>query len=206
MSEEQTKQAVAEKPDAEATPSAEESSAPDEPGLDELLTQFNEATASQPDSTPEPAKTETTPEIDSVANEVRQLREEQRAQQFQADLDNAIKQVRGDLDPDFFDDAFVESYMDAEAKRNPKFAQAWANRNTNKRGFESVLGAVHRKMAKHATSRPDPNATEDRAAVTAAVTGATDKAPESPAPDLSGMSDAELREFTKKNYGFTPQV
>ena len=206
MSEEQNKQAVAEKPDAEATPSAEENSAPDEPGLDELLTQFNEATASQPDSTPEPAKTETTPEIDSVANEVRQLREEQRAQQFQSDLDNAIKQVRGDLDPDFFDDAFVESYMDAEAKRNPKFAQAWANRNTNKRGFESVLGAVHRKMAKHATSRPDPNATEDKEAVTAAVTGATDKAPESPAPDLSGMSDAELREFTKKNYGFTPQV
>ena len=206
MSEEQNKQAVAEKPDAEATPSVEENSAPDEPGLDELLTQFNEATASQPDSTPEPAKTETTPEIDSVANEVRQLREEQRAQQFQSDLDNAIKQVRGDLDPDFFDDAFVESYMDAEAKRNPKFAQAWANRNTNKRGFESVLGAVHRKMAKHATSRPDPNATEDKEAVTAAVTGATDKAPESPAPDLSGMSDAELREFTKKNYGFTPQV
>jgi len=203
MSEEQNKQAVAAQPDVEATPSTEDNSAPDEPGLDELLSQFNEATASQPD--PTPVTTDTNSESEVLA-ELKQWRQERDAEKFQTDLNKAVERVRGDLDPDVFDDLFVESYLDAQAKRNEKFAGLWANRHQNPRQFEAALDAAKRDLAKKAAKLPDAQATEDKEAVTAAVTGATDKAPEAPAPDLSGMSDAELREFTKKEYGFTPQI
>ena len=205
MSEEQTTQPVVEDPDAGATPPVEDTSAQDEPSLEDMLGQFNQATSGA-DNQPAPA-TETDPsQLVEVVNELKQFRQEQTNNQFQADLTEAIDRVRGDLDPEVFDDDFVESYLDARAKKNPEFAQAWTNRHTNKRQFGSILDRVHRDLAKYPSRIADRQSTEDREAVTAAVTGATDKAPEAPAPDYSGMSNAEFRKAMKKDYGFTPQV
>jgi hypothetical protein len=48
----------------------------------------------------------------------------------------------------------------------------------------------------------DPIATAEHDAVAAAVRGASGKASPEPPPNFGAMSDAELRRFTKQNYGF----
>jgi len=49
----------------------------------------------------------------------------------------------------------------------------------------------------------DPEATADYEMVAQAVRGAGGKVAAEPAPDLSKMSDAELRKYTQDNYGFS---
>ena len=61
------------------------------------------------------------------------------------------------------------------------------------------------KMRKQAEAMPDPDATADRALVVDAITrGRASGQIEKPAPDLSKMSDQEFRDYTEKNFGFSP--
>jgi hypothetical protein len=48
----------------------------------------------------------------------------------------------------------------------------------------------------------DPDATADHDAVAAAVRGASGKASPEPPPNFGNMTDAELRRYTKTNFGF----
>jgi len=57
-----------------------------------------------------------------------------------------------------------------------------------------------KRMVKEAKNRVDPDATEDRAAVTAAVKGASAKAPEEKPPNLGKMTQGEFEEY-KRSIG-----
>jgi hypothetical protein len=67
-----------------------------------------------------------------------------------------------------------------------------------------ILKRATRAVIKSAEShRPiDPDATAEHDAVAAAVRGSSGKASPEPPPNFGNMSDAELRRYTKQNYGF----
>lgn len=175
--------------------------------LDKLLAEFDD---SKPKAPPEPAKPEpktgAADDLRALTDEVRGLRSERQQETFRRDMDATIKDVRGNLDPEFFDDTFVESWMDARARQDPRLSTAWNNRHANPKAFAKVKDQLGRDFVKKYGKLPDKQATEDREAVTAAVRGASSRAPEGKPPDFAGMSNAQFREEHKKLYGYYPSV
>lgn len=174
--------------------------------LDALLSQYDggkkpEASANQK---PEQKAGEGGDEIKVLAEQVRGFISEQQQLTFRRDMDDTIKKVRGDLPAEIFDDKIVEAWMDAQARDDPRLAKAWSERHANPKQFQKVVDTLGRSFVKKYGKFPDRAATEDREAVTAAVRGASTKAPEGKAPDFKQMSDAEYRESVRKEYGFTP--
>lgn len=203
---EDPKQAVAEKPDAAVTPQAEGADARVQgDDLDALLNEFDTSTAAPVEAKPTPEQKP------AVAIDPQQIAAQVKAEieadtRFKTDMANAVKDVRGDLDPESFDDVFVESWINAQAVKDPRLAEAWKQRNSNPSQFKKVVSGLSQKLAKSIAKRPDPNATEDRDAVTAAVRGASTKAPEGKAPDFSKASNNEFRNEVEKQFGYTPNV
>lgn len=202
MSEEQTTQAVVDETKAPAQPGAEATSARTDDDLDKLLAQYDET---QPARTPEPATPATAaPAADQVKDasaEVLAAAQEVRTHRFQTDMNATIKDVRGDLPPDLYDDDFVASWIDTQAKKDPRLANAWVNRNADPKKFGQVKAALGKEFAKRYGRIPDKQATEDREAVTAAVRGSSTKAPEGKAPDYSKMTDAEFAAEKARMFG-----
>jgi len=210
MSEAQTTQTAVDTTKTPAEPGVTADSArTDGDDLDQLLSEFDESGRAR--ATPEPARPATNadaanPDFKALADEVRGLRTERQQETFRKDMDTTIKDVRGNLDPEYFDDVFVESWMDAQARLDPRLASAWANRHANPKQFAKVKESLGRTFVKKYGSLPDKQATEDREAVTAAVRGASTRAPEGKAPDFGKMSNHEFREAHKKEYGYYPSV
>lgn len=173
--------------------------------VDTLLNEFQASTKAPeptPQTQPEPkAGTDVikAPVSDPAVAEVRNYI-------FRQDMDKTIKAVRGDLDPDRFDDGIVEAYLDMRARKDPRVATAWENRHRNPQQFEKLVAGLGREFTKKYGTMPDKQATEDRELVTAAVRGASTKAPEGKAPDFSGLNNHEYREQHKKAYGYYPSV
>lgn len=200
-------QAVVEKPDAQAKPAAEVSNAPDKgDDLDTLLSQYETETAPKP-STPDPkpeqkASTAQDPDILEVKAQLAELSNDR----FRGDMDKTIAKVRGELDAQFYDDEFVEAYVDSQARKDPRLQKAWQDRRANPKQFDRVITELGRNFSKKYGKLPDKAATEDRETVAAAVRGASTRAPEGKAPDFSGMSNPEYRKTIEKEYGFDPGV
>lgn len=125
---------------------------------------------------------------------------------FKQDMDKTVKSVRGDLDAGYFKDSLVKAWIEAQAEEDPRLGLAWANRHSNPKQFEKVVDTLGRKFSSEFGKMPDKQATDDREAVTAAVRGASHKAPEGKAPDYSRMSNAEFREAHYKEHGYYPPV
>lgn len=176
-----------------------------EPSLDDLLAEFGTKTreAAKP-STPEtkPA-TATDP---NLVEQVNTLSHEFARYASRADMDATIKAIRGDLDPEVFDDVLVESWLDSQARQDPRLTQAWLERREKPKQFEKVRAELGRSFGKKFSKLPDKAATEDREAVTAAVRGASTKAPEDRPPSYGSMSNQQVREDIEKRYGYTPNV
>lgn len=188
MSEEATTQPVVDDTKAPAQPGAAENNAPEKTDdLDTLLDQFKPAETRAPD-TPKPEQTGAEHDQKAASSEVLQARDEIRRDRFERDMKATIDDVRGDLP---FDDDFMRAWIDSRAAKDSRLADAWVNRASNPAAFKKVVSALGREFAKYGKV-PDKNATDDREAVTAAVRGASTKAPEGKAPDYSRMSDAEL--------------
>lgn len=191
-------QPVVEETNAAATPVVEESNAQDnEPSLDELLSQFETEVNSevkQPETKAEP--------IEDLRNEIKSMREERQNEAFRNDMDSLVETVKGDAE---VDETFVEAWIDAEARKDQRLANAWAQRRNDPRAFKQVQAQLTKKFASAFPSKVDQDATADKEAVTAAMTG-TGKAPETPPPDFSAMNNAEFRDDVRNKYGFTPPV
>ena len=207
MSEAQTTQTAVDTTKTPAEPGvAADGARTDGDDLDELLSKFDSDTTRP---TPEPAKPEPTGEasdLKAVLDEVRELRTERNKETFRKDMDAMTKTVRGNLDPEFFDDTFMEAWIDKQARDDPRLLQAFGNRHANPKQFQKVVETLGRSFNKRYSKLPDRQATEDREAVTAAVRGASTKAPEGKAPDYSGMNNAEFREAHKRDFGYYPPV
>ncbi len=206
MSEATPTQPVVTETPASAQPDAKAPDARTEGDLDSLLKVYDETTAApaqpiQPEQTPG-----TEPDLKTIAAQMQRFENLATAavnDKFKRDMSTTVKAIRGDLPEAVFDDVLVEAYLDAQAKQDPRLAKAWLDRDANPRQFEQVKTALAKSFAKKFSSMPDRAATEDRDAVSAAVRGASNRAPASQPANLGGMTDQELREHTKKQYGFS---
>ena len=208
MSEVKTEQTAVDATTAPAQPGATagQDARNDGDDVDALLTQFDSsvpkpAAAPAPQPTPEPkAGTVAQPSQPDPAVAAG------RTYIFRQDMDKTIKTVRGDIDSDRFDDGLVESWLDMRARKDPRLAAAWENRHRQPQAFQRIVAGLGREFQKQYGSMPDKQATEDREAVTAAVRGASTKAPEGQPPKYGGLSNQEYRERIRKDFGFDPGV
>lgn len=169
-----------------------------EPTLDELLAEFSQ-------STDKPAKS-STPEqkptnADDLVKRLTALEEERAQTQLRKELDPVIRKVKGDTP---MKEEWIEDILNGSASRNPKLANAWMNRHQNPAAWDKVVTAIGKDIAGVFSNAVDKQATEDREAVTAAVRGASTKAPEERPPEYGSMSNNEFADDVAKRYGFRP--
>lgn len=205
MSEE--KQTAVEDTESEATPSPEENDTSDAQGEEtrdyvaEALKEWDEgATVAVPEqnvNTNENVLPE--PDLHSELHKI-QMRDLRR------DLNDLVTNVRGDLPADVFEDVDVESWLDAQARRNPALQKAWENRHEAPAKFKSVVSGLQREFAKKNRKflGIDDKATEDKELVAHAVRGGSKPAPAEAMPELGQMNAGEGRAYVKKKFGFDP--
>lgn len=162
--------------------------------LDTLLAEFNQQTAPKTEPVPPPTQQQTAQPDPLVQKLYTRFERE--------DIGRLVKDVKGDLDED---DDLVEAWVDAQARKDPRLQKAWLEREANPQAFQRISKELGKKFAQRVSKRPDPQVTEDRNAVAAAVRGAsTNRAPETPAPNYSRMSNNEYRNKVREEYGFDP--
>jgi hypothetical protein len=119
-------------------------------------------------------------------------------EQHEADLNTTISQVRGDMDSKFFDDKFVTAFIDKEARDNLKLQEIWQNRFNNPRALATAVNQLAKDFQKTYSRMPDPDVTEDRAMVAAAIRGASAPAQTEPPPNYARLSNADMRDEMRK--------
>jgi hypothetical protein len=90
-----------------------------------------------------------------------------------ADTESLVREIRGDFDTSVFPDKRVRAFIIEEALESPEFHRIFQERASNRKAYEGLRRHLRREFAKMANARPDPNLTEDREAVAAAVRGAS---------------------------------
>jgi len=180
-----------------AQPAAEVTTAQDNGSdLSALLNEFTEGT--KPSPQPEPQKPATTEVVDTEA------RRELAALKFERDIKPVIKTVRGDVPEEVFDDDEIQGWLDSRARKDPRLQKAWDNRASNPAAWNKVEKALSAEFARKFQKSPDPHATEDVAAVTAAVRGASTTPPPDKPINFAAMTNSEGRRTVKEKYGFDP--
>lgn len=172
--------------------------------LDALLAQFDTATKPA-DTTSPPAAAATTQPDKAVLDELQALKgiaTQWQQDKFKTEIGATVKDIRGDMDPETFDDEFVEAWLDARARKDNRLQSAWQQKDANPRQWSRIKSELGREFKKKFDKMPDRSATEDREAVVAAVRGASTKAPPEQAPKLGGMTQAEFQKYTRENFGF----
>jgi hypothetical protein len=201
MSEDQTTQAAVDEPKVPAAPGTEATSARTDDDLDTLLAEFDGSKTSSPEpAKPEP-RVEAADDVKDASAEVLRARDEIRQDRFKRDMNDTIEKVRGDLPSDFYDNTFMQAWIDAKASSDPRLAAAWVQRNENPQKFKQVVGALGKEFAKKYGKLPDRQATEDREAVTAAVRGSSTRAPEGKAPDYAAMTPGDFQAEKDRMFG-----
>ena len=224
---ETTQQAVVENTEGQVTPAPEGTDARENDDLETLLSEYDhnqqnansDGIAEQTRSaTPKPdpisqehsKESEVLKRLDAMEAERKAERDAERTsddqRRFKADMATTVEAVRGDLDADYFDDNWIESWIDGQAKDDRRLAKAWVDRAQNPKQFQKIVGELGRRFTKKFSSFPDKQATEDKDAVAAAVQGASTKAPEDKPTNYVGMSDAEFSESIRKEHGFEPLI
>lgn len=201
MSEDTPTQPVVTDANAPAQPGAAVESARNEgDDLDAALKEFD--TVSPPAAAPKPEQTPgTESDLKVLAEQVKGFVSEANAIRFRQDMDKTIADIRGDLDPDLVDNDLVEAWLDTQARKDKRLAQAWTNRNANPKQFDRVKAELGKALRAKFSKMPDRQATEDREAVTAAVRGASTRAPESKPLDFAKLTDAEFQREKDKLFG-----
>lgn len=150
--------------------------------LDELLTEFDEETK------PERTKDD---RIGQVVSFVEEVRAEKAQKELGEAIDDAVKQIKGDLeiDPDL-----AEGYLHVQARRNPAVEKAFQNRGKNPAAWTRVLAKMNSELSGKVST--DKEATDDREAVAAAVRSASTKAPEGEDQiDYTNMPEGEFNQL-----------
>jgi hypothetical protein len=126
-----------------------------------------------------------------------------------ADIEAVLREAETQLEGMTVPPGFAKRWLWSEYAANPELKQAWDHRYSSeeaKQRAHQTVRQAFKRMRAEAKMAPDPAATEDREAVTAAVRGASTRVPEAKAPDFRGMSNSEYREAVRKSYGFTPDI
>jgi hypothetical protein len=171
----------------------------DDADLESLLSQFEQTAAPKPEPITE-QKPAGTPAVDD------ELRRRFAEWEFKQEIIPAIRRVRGDIPEDVLSDDEVQDWLDGRAKRDERLQKAWLNRKTNPRAWANLEKALGAELHKKFSKLPDSQATEDVAAITAAVRGSSTKVPEGKPPDYAKLSNAEYRRKVRDEFGFDPGV
>ena len=162
--------------------------------LDSLIAQFEQGTKPV-DSPPEPKQ----PSVnDQTLASIRFL--EQRVRQ--EDVSKAVSNIFRDVE---WDDDMKQAWLISKANKNPAIEKAFDNRFADPGTWQKFEKALAKEADKYRSkTKVDEEATADHAAVAQAVRGASStRGTAEPPPDLSKMSDAELRKYTQENWGFS---
>lgn len=202
MSEENT-QPVVDAADTTAQPVVQANDARnDGDDLESLLKQFDQGTRTEtvsPPATEQPKTTEAAPAVDPA----RLQRIEERL--FKEDLDRTVANIMGDQK---VPERFAKGWIDQVAREKPQVAQAFLNKHNNPDAWSKIERTLAKEFAKEMKqfTSIDPQVTEDREIVAAAVRGASTKAPDNKPIRMDGMSNAEYRKTVMEQYGFDPGV
>ena len=201
---EDTKQPATEKPDPAAAPAGEGSGAPEK--KDDFEAALNEYEAADGSSSEQQKPKTEAKADDETLSRLKRLENEQAERVYREDLGKVIGQVRGDFAADEVDDEFIDSWLNAQAKKDARIAQAWAQRHDDPAKFKRVVKGLTQAFAeKHARLRKQAqDATDTKEVVAHAVQRGQTKPSPGTAPDYSKMNDAEFREAVKKEHGFSP--
>jgi len=193
-------------PVAGANPEPTSAAAPaSDPDLDALLAQFEQEAAQPPQPDWQQAFQGQQYQTQLAEQRAELAHYELQQVQQQRDLQDGlalVKELRGDLP---IPDAAVGFWLDAALLQRPELQQIWQARHTNPEQFERAKHLLGRELHQVFKRLPDQEATETRALVAHAVLrsseGGTFEVQEPP-PDFGNMSDGELRDYTRKNFGF----
>lgn len=177
--------------------------------LDALLAEFDQGTTKSVTTSPAPkpaTTTEVDPNISARLQHLEGVVTKYENDTFKAQLSETVKEIRGDLDAEFFPDDLVEAWLDSRARKEPRLQQAWLQKEANPQQWGRIRSQLGREFKKKFEKMPDPSATEDRNAVVAAVRGSSNKAPADTPTNYSRMSTAEYRNSIREQYGFDPGV
>jgi hypothetical protein len=141
--------------------------------------------------------------LDNERNQLIQQREQER---YEADLKTAVTEIRGDLNPEFFDDHLVTAWLDAAARENPRLQYVFVNRADNPGAWTVAKNQLAKDFQAKFSRMPDPEVTADRNAVTAAIRAASGPAQREPPPNYSRQTNAEYRAQILQEFGYDPGV
>jgi hypothetical protein len=135
-----------------------------------------------------------------------QIQAAQLLQRNKADFDRIVGRANEMLSdhPNIPPD-FAQRWLISESLMNPELRAAFDHAYDSAQArsvAEATVKKVLHRLRKEVAAQPDPNATEDVAAVTAAVRGTGGRVPEGKAPDFSRMSNNEFERKRKELYGF----
>lgn len=104
---------------------------------------------------------------------------------------------------------YAEHWLRTEAETDEALGAAWEKRHQSPedaKWYRQRLDRAISKLVKHLRSLPDPQATADREALTAAVRDTNVKAPAPKPVNYKAMSDAEFQNEVHKKHGFLPSL
>lgn len=169
--------------------------------LDDLLGAFDEPGGESGEQT---AKTDRSAKSDASRTgpelmkrlEALEVRDEEKA--YRLDMDKAIQTVRGELDPDIFDDVLVEGYLNEQARRDPRLTTAWQQRHRNPQAYQKILTGLADNFGKRFSKVIDRDVTDDKEAIRASARGASPAAATDDKEErrrIAGMSDREFQDM-----------
>lgn len=190
MTDEVNTQAAVTTTETPATPAVEGTNAQAPAAdLESILAEFDQGTK----AAPQPAPQQPAQAVPPDALKRIELLEKTLAEKDSQDaLKPVIEAIRGELPKDVLSNEEVLDLIDGRAKRDPRIQRAWMDRANNPGAWSKIQKGLAKELSKKFSKLPDPNATEDREAVTAAVRGASGKAPEEKAPNYGAMTQAEF--------------
>ncbi|MFY9881131.1 MAG: hypothetical protein WBE94_12665 [Pseudolabrys sp.] len=121
--------------------------------------------------------------LGAIHQEQAQMRDQSDFSQVVNDADKMLREAGAVVGEDF-----AKRWLIAESKLNPALTAAFDNRYASKDHLRQANRQVKKsmdKMLKAAKAMPDPQATEDRWAVAAAVRGTSSRVPERPTTKFS---------------------
>lgn len=201
MPEEDPKQTVADKPDAESPETSAGGGGAQEDDLDALLDEFGSG-SDQPDPDVDSGKggqqdkTKTGSDDDTaeLVSYVREKRAEEIEARTNQDIRDAAQALR-----EGWDDAPPARLLEGEIWRaagtDRRFLNAFQNRGKQPDQWKRILAAKQKELQREVTGEPDQESTADRDAVTSAVR-ASHKAPQ----PADGPSEAEISAMDDQEF------
>jgi hypothetical protein len=172
-----------------------------EKSLDELLAEFDRTAQQEQLRQYEQAYQGAQWQTEQAQQYAAQVEQQAQAERDRRDGLELIKEIKGNLP---IQDQAVGYFLDGQLLANPQLLELWNNRHNDPQSFQRARTMLGKELYKTFSRLPDPDATETRRLVSDAVfRGASnDSPPAERAPDWGSMTDNELREYTRKNFGF----